>query len=99
MTVSPTASERSTDDELRRRVWLFVQQRQLTSGARLSIHASRGVVTLRGTAASFHQRQLLYAFACRVAGVVHVIDELHVAGPPLAAPQPRSQPLLAAGAA
>ena len=70
------------DQDLKKRVALFVQQRQLTSGARLTIEAHRGVVTLRGSVTTFHQRQLLYAFARRVAGAVAVVDELEVDLPP-----------------
>jgi osmotically-inducible protein OsmY len=67
------------DQDLERRVALFVQQKQLTAGARLQIEAHRGVVTLTGTVGTFHQRQLLYSFARRVAGVVQVEDQLEVA--------------------
>ena len=74
--------ETSADRDLQYRVALFVQQRQLTTNARVKVQARRGVVTLRGTVPTFHRRQLLYAFARRVAGVVNVVDELDVAEPP-----------------
>ena len=74
------------DRDLQRRVALFVQQRQLTGGALLTVEARRGVVTLKGTAATFHQRQLLYSFARRVAGVIDVVDELDVALPSVTPP-------------
>jgi hypothetical protein len=60
------------------RVGLFLQQRRLTQGARLRIESNRGVVTLRGHVASFHQRQLIHTLARHVTGVVQVIDELQV---------------------
>src|SRR5262245_25739839 len=72
MTASPF------DQDLQHRVALFVQQRQLTLGAKITISARRGVVTLKGTTKTFHQRQLLIAFASKVAGVVRVNDELEV---------------------
>jgi BON domain-containing protein len=75
------------DRDVERRVVLFLEQQRLTRGARLSVIASRGVVTLRGTAATFHQRQLLVSAARRVAGAVQVIDEFEV-DPPRPANQP-----------
>ena len=74
-----TRSISTADQDLQRRVALFVQQKQLTAGARLQIEAHLGVVTLKGTVGTFHQRQLLYSFARRVAGVIQVQDELEVA--------------------
>jgi len=68
----------SADQDLERRVRLFLQQRRLTSGARLSVTSDRGAVTLQGTVSTFHQRQLLVSFARRVAGAIRVIDELDV---------------------
>ena len=79
MTQLLSSEETSADRDLQYRVALFVQQRQLTANARVKVQARRGVVTLRGTVPTFHRRQLLYAFARRVAGVVNVVDELDVA--------------------
>lgn len=87
------------DSELTRRVRLFIEQRRVAGGARLSIQASGGAVTLRGTAASFHQRQLLYSIARRVAGVQTVIDELDVELPSSRPSSPlRGRPLSASEA-
>jgi BON domain len=83
------ASGDTTDTDIARRVALFLQQRHLTSGTRLLASVNRGVVTLRGVAPTFHQRQLLISFTRRVAGVVQVIDELDV-DPPRAAARPRT---------
>ena len=69
--------------ELEQRVILFLQQRHLVFGCRLWIEAKDGVVTLSGRVPSFHQRQLIYAFTRRVAGVLQVVDLLEV-DPPVA---------------
>jgi hypothetical protein len=79
-----------SDCDVERRVALFLEQRRLTCGTRLAVVANRGVVTLRGTVPTFHQRQLLIAFARRVAGAVQVIDELDVDPPRVAVQPPRS---------
>jgi len=73
-----TKSTSPSDQDLQHRVALFVQQRQLTFGANVTVSARRGVVILKGTVPTFHQRQLLIAFARKVAGVVQVQDELEV---------------------
>ena len=59
------------------------------SGIRLSIGARRGVVTLRGTATTFHQRQLIVAATRRVAGAIQIVDELNVDPPRAILPAPR----------
>lgn len=77
---------RTTDEQsraLEQRVILFLQQRHLVFGCRLWIEAADGVVTLSGRVPSFHQRQLIYAFTRRVAGVLQVVDLLEV-DPPIA---------------
>lgn len=67
-----------SDQDLQHRVALFVQQRRLTSGVQLSVSAHRGVITLKGSVPTFHQRQLLISYSQHVAGVVQVIDDLEV---------------------
>ena len=77
---------RTTDEQsraLEQRVILFLQQRHLVFGCRLWVEAADGVVTLSGRVPSFHQRQLIYAFTRRVAGVLQVVDLLEV-DPPVA---------------
>lgn len=73
-----TAIANSDDADLVRRVELFLVQRQLRPREGLSISASHGVVTLAGTACTFHRRQLLVSAARRVAGVIRIVDELEV---------------------
>ncbi len=77
--VAITPSKSNTQDlELRERVTLLVQQRQLASEGEVRIDAQGGVVTLRGTVPTYYRRQLLYSSARRVAGVLEVIDQLEV---------------------
>jgi osmotically-inducible protein OsmY len=68
----------AADRDLQNRVSLFIQQRQLSRGAQLTVLAERGVVTLSGIVPTFHQRQLLHSLTRHVAGVVQVRDELDV---------------------
>jgi len=44
-----TKSTSPSDQDLQHRVALFVQQRQLTCGAKVTVSARRGVVILKGT--------------------------------------------------
>ena len=90
VTTASTASISSADLDIERRVALFLDQRRLSCGTRLSISARRGVVTLRGMVPTFHQRQLIIEFTRHVAGAVQVIDELEVDPPRAASTRPRS---------
>ena len=67
------------DDELIRRVGLFLFTHSNVDGARvrLSIHAGR--VTLRGEVASLRQKEVIEACSRRVAGVLTVANKLSVA--------------------
>src|SRR5262249_35135924 len=68
----------AADEDLARRVRLFLHQQRLINRARLTIEAHRGVVTIRGEVSTFHQRQLIVSAARRVAGASQIIDELQV---------------------
>ena len=81
LATSRNSSSATSDQDLQRRVVLFVQQPHLTLGAQLTVEASGGVVTLCGTVTSLQQRDLLHRFARRVAGVVRLVDELAVIPP------------------
>ena len=76
------------DADVARRVVLFLGQRHLVLPKNLSVSAQRGVVTLRGSASTFHHRQLLVSAVQRVAGVVQIVDELQVT--PTLVVKPRS---------
>jgi hypothetical protein len=79
------------DDDLIRRVALYVEQRRLTRRADVSISAHGGVVSLRGTVPTFHERQVIVASALRVAGVIQIRDELDVVSPQPTVRLPASQ--------
>jgi hypothetical protein len=74
-----SAPDSEVDADVTRRVAMFLNQRHVVLPQNLSISAQRGVVTIRGLASTFHQRQLLVSATQRVAGVVQVIDNLEVA--------------------
>ena len=78
------------DADLSRRIRLFLEQRRLLGGSRLTIAADRGVVTIEGSVPTFHQRQLIVSATRRVAGAVQIVDELEVDPPRVAASRQRS---------
>jgi hypothetical protein len=80
----------STDEDLARRMRLFLDQQRLINRARLRIEAHRGVVRIRGTVSTFHQRQLIASAARRVAGVGQIVDEMRVESPQVAKAVARS---------
>lgn len=71
---APTTTNRHSDDQLVSRI-----QRQLAADSRavsrLQIEAEDGVVTLRGTATSFYQKQLWLHGTKRVVGDLAVIND------------------------
>ena len=65
------------DNELKRRIELFLQRKGVSSLPRLNIEVEGGQVMLQGTVRSFYERQL--CLCCQhVAGVLRVVDELKV---------------------
>jgi len=90
MTAASSTIASPADQDIARRVVLFLEQRRLTTAARLSVAATRGVVTIRGIVSTFHQRQLIVSVAGRVAGAAQIVDELEVDPPRAAGRQPRS---------
>jgi hypothetical protein len=90
VTTITAAPASAADADLARRIALFLEQRRLTSSNRLTVAADRGVVTLRGTAPTFHQRQLIVSATRRVAGVIQIMDELDVDPPRAVASRSRS---------
>ena len=67
-----------SDEDLVRRVLLFLADSRRPSLRNLLVEAHEGVVTLRGPAGSFYEKQLAVKFTRRVAGVFRVIDEVLV---------------------
>lgn len=80
----------TADNDLARRVRLFLHQQRLINSARLLIDARRGVVTICGVVSTFYQRQLIVSAARRVAGAVQIVDEIHVDSPQVARAVARS---------
>ena len=76
-----TACEDSetSSGELRQRVLRFLQSRGICGMEDVRVGVDGGVVVLRGRIASAHDRWLCVSCVCRVAGVLHVIDQLEVA--------------------
>jgi osmotically-inducible protein OsmY len=76
--VSIAASSAVADRELKRRICIFLENRQLPHSSKLRIDAQNGVVTLHGTHRSFYHKQLCINCCQRVAGVVRLIDATRV---------------------
>ena len=72
----------SADDELRARVLRFLAERRRDSLTQLRVEVRGGVVTLRGRVETFYEKQLSFLCAQHVAGVLHLIDAIEVAGWP-----------------
>ena len=73
--------EQSADEELARRVFLFLSTRQVGDLRRLSVVARQGRVELSGELNSFYHRQLAVYYARKVAGVLAVEDQITVIAP------------------
>jgi osmotically-inducible protein OsmY len=74
-------SEPDADEELARRVFLYLSTRQVGDLRRLSVTARQGRVELQGELNSFYHRQLAIFYARKVAGVVAVEDKITVSLP------------------
>ena len=65
------------NSELKRRITIFLAQKGVSSARLLSIEVEDGTVTLRGTVASFYERQI--CLSCNhIPGVRKVVDDLKV---------------------
>lgn len=63
--------------ELKRRIDIFLSQKGISPGQRLSVDVTTDTVTFRGTVDSFYERQL--CLACQhIPGVRRVVDDLEV---------------------
>lgn len=67
-----------SDRDLVRRVAIYLTARGIADVNSLEIKACGGIVTLQGRVASMRERALCLNCCQRVAGVLHVIDELSV---------------------
>jgi osmotically-inducible protein OsmY len=85
----PIASQRTAsqdfgqfeDRDLTRRIVVFLASHGLLSGASVRLKVSSGHIELRGTVASFRQRERIESFIRRVAGVHQVTNQLAVGTP------------------
>lgn len=71
-------SERKEDRDLERRVLNFLADRHIQGLRQIEIEADSGTVTMRGTVHSFYEKQMSQHCCRRVAGVIHLIDEITV---------------------
>jgi osmotically-inducible protein OsmY len=78
MLTEGSVPRRATNDELARRVKIFLSSRHHPSLRHLHIEASGGTVTLRGRVGSFYEKQLTYQCCRHVAGVFNIIDQVDV---------------------
>jgi hypothetical protein len=78
------------DQDLKRRVALFLAGRHVPSLRYLEVEARGGIVTLRGRVGSFYEKQLSQQCCRRVAGVIELVDRVEVTAPPV-----RRRPALA----
>jgi len=68
------------NDDLRRRVQLFLHNSNLPGLRHINIDVDGGHVVLSGQVQTFYERQLAGEFSRRVAGVLQVSDQLEVRG-------------------
>jgi len=66
------------DRDLERRVVNYLVGHNMPALRQVAVEARRGTVTLRGRVYSFFQKQLCIHCSRRVAGVLHLVDELQV---------------------
>jgi osmotically-inducible protein OsmY len=76
--LSDGPARKSTNDELARRVKIFLSSRHQPSFRHLHIEANSGTVTVRGRVNSFYEKQLTYQCCRHVAGVFKIVDEIDV---------------------
>jgi hypothetical protein len=96
MILSASVPVEDGDRDLERRVSAFLAGRNVPALRRLYVRSSQGVVTLRGHVRTFYEKQLSGSAARRVAGVVHLVDDVQVAANE-GSSSPRSSGGLAAG--
>ena len=68
------------NDDLRRRVQLFLHNSNLPALRHINIDVDGGCVVLSGQVQTYYERQLAHEFSRRVAGVLQVSDQLEVRG-------------------
>jgi len=66
------------DDELEQRVRLFMATSNLPGLRHIAVKVDGSTVILSGQVNTFYEKQLAAKFSRRVAGVIHVLDDLEV---------------------
>ena len=84
MLIEGAVPRKVSNDELARRVKIFLSSRHHTSFRQLHIEANGGTVTVRGRVGSFYEKQLTYQCCRHVAGVFNIIDQVDVSAPKVA---------------
>ena len=84
MTLAPPLAESSdcpssVDEDLSRRIRLFLDTLRLAVLRRIHIEVEEGLVTIAGIVRSYYDRQLAVACVRRVAGVRQIVDKIRVA--------------------
>jgi osmotically-inducible protein OsmY len=67
--------------DIKRRIINLLYQRGVSSAQRLNIEMENGTVTVRGTVASFYERQVCVSCCQHVPGVFGLLDEIKVDSP------------------
>ena len=75
------------DEDLQRRVGIFLSTQAAAQARQIRVSASAGRVTLRGRVASSVARQFIQACCRRVAGVVDVHSEIRISAARATAPR------------
>lgn len=78
MVTSAQTFSDALDDDLARRVRIYLTSQTRAAIRAVEVQAAGGVVTLRGQVNSFYEKQLSIHLAARVAGVRRLEDELLV---------------------
>jgi hypothetical protein len=70
--------ESPADRELEARILGYLLARNAPATGQIEVDANNGTVTVRGRVRTFYQRQLCVHCCLRVAGVVRLVDQIHV---------------------
>ena len=67
-----------SNEDLARRVKIFLSSRHHPSFRHLHVEANGGTITVRGRVNSFYEKQLSYQCCRHVAGVFNIVDQVDV---------------------
>ena len=72
-------SSQTRDEDLKRRIICFLLGRGLPSLRYLDVEVREGVAILRGRVQTYYEKQLATCCCRHVAGVLRIVDDIHVA--------------------